>query len=208
MDPINHLRDSVTWPVLPVTPSLPVRKAIDLEPFNPPENSVDSYLEQASVFVGDDGGGRLCASALMHREVITISPEKTVIELEALLQRHRISGVPVTDPKTQELLGVVSQVDIARHLGKQSDFGSGAPGFYQSLWPQAITCLPSEGEVPVSAIMTPFVYFATEDASLLELLDLMLGNHIHRVVITRERRLVGVVTSMDLLQHMRSELQS
>ncbi len=104
-------------------------------------------------------------------------------------------------------MGVVSQVDIARHLGKPQPTIGGAPGYYQSFLPQTITCLPGESEAVVSEIMTPFVYFATEDASLLELLDVVLDNHIHRVVITRERKLVGVVTAMDLLEHMRKDLR-
>jgi CBS domain-containing protein len=210
-EPIDRLRDAVAWPVLPVTPVLPLRTVRDLEPFNPAESSPQpagaKTEEQRDSVEISEGARHSGASSLMRTNVITIGPERTILELEALLLKHQISGVPVCDASSGELLGVVSQVDIARHLGKpQATFGE-SPGYYQSLWPQTITCLPGESDALVSDIMTPFVHFATEDASLLELLDVLLDNHIHRVVITRDRMLVGVVTSMDLLEHMRQDLR-
>lgn len=215
MEPLSHLRDFVPWPVLPVTPPLPLRRPLDLEPFAQPEDpdstdregSQDAGSEQQDQFLLGDPAPPSGLSAVIRREVVTTAPDRTVAELEALLRGHRISGVPVTDPATQELLGVVSQVDIARHFG-QSESESESSGYHHSLWHQPLTCLPDEQETLVRDIMTPFVYFATEDVSLLELLDLMLDNHIHRVVITRDRRLVGVVTSTDLLEYMRGQLRA
>lgn len=216
MEPLAHLRDSVPWPVLPVTPALPARRLLDLEPFAQPED-LEGARQEGAQEVGSEQQDQVLLgdppppsglSAVIRREVVTIAPDRTVAELEALLRGHRISGVPVTDPTTQELLGVVSQVDIARHFGQSESGSDSSSGYHHSLWHQPLTCLPDEEQALVRDIMTPFVYFATEDVGLLELLDLMLDNHIHRVVITRERRLVGVVTSTDLLEYMRGQLRA
>lgn len=212
-NPIQGLGDSVAWPVLPLSPVAPVRKSRDLEPFHaryerttgvkkePP--CLDQQREEQEVESPYD---LPTVANLMCRRVLTISPDSTLLELETLLHKNHISGVPVTDPKTGELLGVVSQSDIARHLGLRSDATQGL-GYYQSSGLGPLTCLPNfEEEAIVADIMTPYVYFATEDSSLLEVLDLMLTHHIHRVVITKESRLVGVVSSMDLLACLRGAL--
>ncbi len=218
--PLDRLRDGVAWPVLPVTPPLPVRKTQDLEPFSPGarqqaaerENTGDEELlpERLDETFISEQAERSTLACVMTSEVVVIHPDQTVAELEALLHEHRISGAPVVDPKSGELLGVASQADVIRHFSEDSAEVPPAEsvGYHQTLWFDIFASpIPSDRKgTPVKSIMTPFVYFATETATIAEALDLMLEHRIHRVVVTRNRRLVGVVTSMDLLRHYRSQL--
>ncbi len=221
--PLERLRDGVAWPVLPVTAVLPVRKTQDLEPFTPgtERTASESLLVDKSeldapnltnsdqLFVSEQAERSTLASVMIS-EVVVAYPDQTVAELEALLHEHRISGVPVVDPKTGELLGVASQADVIRFFSERADTDhpSESVGYHQTLWFDLFaTPTPSDrGGTLVRSIMTPFVYFATETATVAEALDLMLEHRIHRVVVTRERRLVGVVTSMDLLREYRAQL--
>ncbi len=222
--PLGRLRDSVSWPVLPVTPPLPLRKTQDLEPFTVTEQAkaeparlqrreaTEAQRESLDGVSISDQAERSTLAALMTSEVVAISPEASVAQLEALLHEHRISGVPVVDPTSGELLGVASQADVIRHFcGPGTELTSsedGVTSYHQTLWFDLFaTPIPADRkETPVREIMTPYVYFATESATIEEALDLMLEHRIHRVVVTRERRLVGVVTSMDLLRSYRASL--
>ena len=57
----------------------------------------------------------LTAKDIMTPEVITVNENATVRELATLLLMNSISGAPVVN-EAGELVGVVSQTDIVRHL--------------------------------------------------------------------------------------------
>ncbi len=54
--------------------------------------------------------------------------------------------------------------------------------------------------------MTPAVYRADESAPFTEVIDIMLEAKIHRVIVTRADKAVGIVTTTDLIRHMRQLL--
>lgn len=202
MDPVEPIRDVMPWPVQPVIPVVPTRPLRDLEAWTASQD--ESALESQDHL---DLHRRSGIEGLIHRDVVVIESERTLPELEALLLQHHISGVPVVEAGTGELLGVVSQSDIVRHLSQRQPGPS--VGFHDTIWFDIMmpNLSPDSSQVRVKEIMTPYIHFATEDATVAEVLDLMLENHIHRVVITRQRRLVGVVTSLDLLRLYRRELE-
>ena len=47
--------------------------------------------------------------------------------------------------------------------------------------------------------MNPKIYSVKEDATVSEIASLMLKGHIHRLLVTREDRAVGIITTSDLL---------
>ena len=58
--------------------------------------------------------------------------------------------------------------------------------------------LDQEG-LRVGDIMNPKIYSVTEDATVSEVASLMLKGHLHRLLVTREDRAVGILTTSDLL---------
>ena len=48
--------------------------------------------------------------------------------------------------------------------------------------------------------MTPFVYRVEEDTPLKELAGVMVSGRIHRLFVTKEDKLVGVVSALDILK--------
>lgn len=138
--------------------------------------------------------GSLCC-----RQVLTVTPDTSLRDLARLFTERRISGAPVVDASDGRLLGLVSQADLAAHVaGRRGDHAE--PGYYQAVWYE-VDDHPEEGTV--ADIMTPYVFYATEDTPIPEVVDLMLDNDIHRVVVTRAGRRAGVITTMDLLRHLR-----
>ncbi|MQA82204.1 MAG: CBS domain-containing protein [Streptosporangiales bacterium] len=54
------------------------------------------------------------AAELMTAPAVTISPTRTVAEVAEVMRKHRVRRLPVTDPVSGRLLGVVSRSDLLR----------------------------------------------------------------------------------------------
>lgn len=111
-------------------------------------------------------------SELMSASVVTAQPHHSVEHVRKLLQNNRISAVPVVDSDMQPV-GVVSATDLSRDLKAGS---------------------------PVSGIMTGKVLTVAQydDASIAA--RVMRNHKIHRVVVTHEKQVVGMVSAFDLLK--------
>lgn len=130
----------------------------------------------------------MIAKDLMTRQVATLTPLTTIGEAARFLTDQRISGAPVVDARGN-ILGVVSQTDLVRHQsGKAPDGWPGEPSAVDG------------AEVPVVSVMTGAVVTCEEDTPLDEVARLMLDRRIHRVLVTRQGKLCGIVTAMDLLR--------
>lgn len=51
---------------------------------------------------------------VMSADVLSVDPEADVREIADLMIEHRIGAVPVVSPGTDELVGIVSYVDVLR----------------------------------------------------------------------------------------------
>lgn len=114
----------------------------------------------------------MLAKDIMHKRVISVGPSMTLKELAKLLSDRGITGAPVVSPDGK-VLGVVSQTDLVREKGEV---------------------------VSVEQVMTPWAVSFEEDTPVRELARQMVAKHIHRIIITKDGELCGIVTSMDLLR--------
>ena len=109
---------------------------------------------------------------LMSEAVLTAEPHQSVEHSRQLLDRNKISSVPVVDSDGKPV-GVVSTTDLAHDLKAGS---------------------------PIKAIMTEKVYVVPkyEDVSIAA--RVMRNHKIHHVVVTHEKKVVGVLSAFDLLK--------
>ena len=142
------------------------------------------------------------AKSVMTTDIVTVSPETTIVETARRMLIHHVSAVLVVDPDYQPL-GLVSEGDVMRHFGAQ----------FQSKRAQWLRML-AEGETlspeflaeirlnqqHVREIMHTAIISADEEASLAELADLMLKHGIKRVPILRDGVLVGIVSRADVVR--------
>ena len=142
---------------------------------------------------------------VMTPDVMTVADEMTTDELVRFLTEREISGAPVVDGQGR-LIGVVSMTDIGRHLAEPSDYmQAAAPDFYRdtaddvSLEDLGRRHL-EEPFVTVRDVMTPAVHQVPGDASVAEAARIMVEHHIHRLIVTRDKEPVGIITSIDLLR--------
>lgn len=126
---------------------------------------------------------------------MAVPPNLRLEELADLFMERKVSGFPVVEPANGELLGLVSQRDLLASVAE----GPGN-GFYHGVYEEFSSQF---GVLPggcVEDIMTPFVYFATPETDIREVIELMLNKSIHRVVVTENRKLKGLVTTSQLLR--------
>jgi CBS domain-containing protein len=109
---------------------------------------------------------------LMSATVVTAEPHQSIEHIRQLLERNNISSVPVVDSDGKPV-GIVSATDLAHDLKAGS---------------------------PISGIMTAKVFVVPkyEDASIAA--RVMRNHKIHHVVVTHEKKVVGMLSAFDLLK--------
>ena len=108
---------------------------------------------------------------LMTESVVTVGQTASLEEVRRLLQDHQIGAVPVVDQAGQPV-GVVSSTDLIQHAD---------PG------------------LPVGRVMTDRVFTVPKDEDVSIAARVMRNQGIHRVVVTHEKKVVGVLSAFDLL---------
>lgn len=143
---------------------------------------------------------------IMHPNVYCATVGMTVKELYLTLVGSGITGAPVLDDM-DHLVGVVSLTNIAASTSK--GIGSGQISDYYGRAHSKV----SESEVhaipaalKVGEIMSPRIHQVHYDTTVVEALELMLEERIHRVVVTHRGHVIGILTTGDLLRELRALL--
>lgn len=109
---------------------------------------------------------------LMTESVVTAQPHQSIEHVRKVVNNNRISSIPVVDSDDHPV-GIVSLTDLARDL---------KPGS------------------PVSSIMTERVYTIPQYNDASAAARLMRNQHIHHIVVTHEKKIVGMLSAFDLLK--------
>ena len=148
----------------------------------------------------------MTVSDVMQREILAVDAGWSLEDLADFLVDNSISGAPVV-AEDDELVGVVSLTDIVRQ-NRLQEHGSGAQDMHdvylfeldRQMGKDELRELHIQYETPVMVrdIMTPMIFSVSEDTSVQEVAETMLKGRIHRVFVTRENKLTGIVTALDL----------
>ena len=144
---------------------------------------------------------------LMAMDVVTTSPEATLKEVDELFNINAISGAPVLDEDV--LVGVISQSDVIRVLYDQQVAASEVSQYLQSPFPVALPSLAEIArertkivdrmiEMQVSDAMTGVPVTVSPDDDISVAAQAMVDARVHRVLVTRDGRLVGILSALDL----------
>jgi CBS domain-containing protein len=156
----------------------------------------------------------LTAKHVMNPHVISVPVDWTIEELAQFLIDKAITGAPVVDANGK-FVGVVSLTDIVRHdsLAELELRADEPHDYYMHGWedrlaPEDISSFHVE-EKPqayVRDIMTPLIFKVDESTSIQEIADTMIGGRVHRLLVTRAGKIIGIVTTMDLLKVIAAKL--
>lgn len=142
---------------------------------------------------------------IMTRNVHTVAPETPVNEIAKLLADHGVSGVPVIDPATKHVVGMVTEMEM---IERQAEFD--AP-FYATFLDAFVLIAERDGDEKLRRIlatradqlMERTVYAIREDASVEEVASLMFERKVNPVpVLSHEGELIGIVSRSDIVKLM------
>jgi IMP dehydrogenase len=109
---------------------------------------------------------------LMSKNVITAQPHQTVATIKEKMTRHKLNSIPVVS-SDNEPVGVVSASDIV---------------------------VVEKAGLPVSHIMSDRVYTVPGYDDVAAAARIMRNHKIHHLMVTRDKELVGIISSFDLLK--------
>jgi CBS domain-containing protein len=142
------------------------------------------------------------ASDIMTKNVLSVNEDTPVSELIRLFVEHKISSAPVMNGE-QKLVGIVTKTDIL--------------GFFLDIdldisVRNALKCVleiyaeeaedDAMQESIVRNIMTPDPVTAEVETTVKELARTMVEKNIHRIIITENGGIQGIVSTLDILYHV------
>jgi CBS domain-containing protein len=148
------------------------------------------------------------AKAVMTTPVISVDPSTSIRDAARLMLAHGISGLPVVSKEGRQLVGMVSEGDFLRRpeLGTEPA---------RSRW---LEWLSTEGSAAddyvrvhgrtVEDVMTRDVVTTRADATLEDVVGLMIKHRVKRLPVVEEGRLIGIVARSDLLRALLGRLSS
>ena len=148
----------------------------------------------------------IVAKDLMSSDVMTVPESLPVDDLADFFLDNEITGAPAVD-EDGTLVGVVSAVDIARARAEPSEeaWETLTPAYYDraedpQLGQNGIRIFHVGDETKrVRDIMNLQLHSVDENATVAEIAQSMLRNHIHRLLVIQDSKLVGVISTSDLL---------
>ncbi len=128
-------------------------------------------------------------SAIMTREVHTVSLDQELSDVVKILKKYKIRHIPVTDDN--EVVGIISRTDINRlTFGALLDNQDGVD--------EAILTMLS-----ISQVMTHKPRLVKTDSSVKDVAEIFTREEFHALPVTDgNNNLVGIVTTKDIIGYL------
>jgi len=138
---------------------------------------------------------RVSSGELMETRCASVAADTSVEALEVLFAELHVRAAAVVDAEGKPM-GIVSETDLLRFRREGSECEEAAP---EDLGPAFhVEPIPA---ATVAEIMTPVVHTLPEDAPVAYAFGLLGGGDLREVpIVTQEGRVVGMLTSTDLLR--------
>ena len=120
------------------------------------------------------------------KEIITIEPTAKIGDAMGLLVKHRISSLPVVDEEAS-VVGIISDRDIFREAFDDPD---------------------NYRDITVGERMTTEVIIGVPDDEISYIAGIMTNNRIRHVPIVDEGKLVGLISTGDVVKTQMDKLQT
>lgn len=137
---------------------------------------------------------------VMTTELFALAPDTSLETAARMFAQRHITGAPVVNAEG-ETVGVVSIADLVdpdRNRGNEE----GYPVYYRVTdgWAAPMGDATAVRDGRVDEVMTHSVVSTEHDNSIIDAAKIMLDAGIHRLLVTKEGDLVGLVSTTDLLR--------
>jgi predicted transcriptional regulator len=163
--------------------------------------------------LADDKRGQIMrasatAAEVMTREVKIVPQSMRLRDFIHFLAHHQVSGVPVVDD-AGKLAGVLSKTDIIRaqsHLEEKDRFSysfyeydpfAGQVGYFEEHNLKVL-------DMGLADLMIREVIAVLPQEPLSLVIQRLLGHRIHRVIVADEKKILGLISTLDILQGLAS----
>jgi len=154
-------------------------------------------------------GMQLTAQDIMKRGVRCVTLDMTMSDLERALIRDEVSGFPVVHEG--KLVGIVSRSDVVRQLCVEQSVAEVVSDYYRDSTGFAPTRAQSLHRISemvgesiehkcVKDFMVHQLITVAPTQPVEEVASLLVRNHIHRVPVVEDGRLLGIITTLDLVR--------
>ena len=117
---------------------------------------------------------------LSKRECFTLSELDTLKTASKKLQKHNVGAMPVLSKQNNEIIGIVSERDLARFIF-QDEFNN---------------------ELSITKIMTQQIITCNLDTSVTELMEIVTHKKIRHIPIVDGKKILGIVSVGDVINHI------
>lgn len=148
----------------------------------------------------------IVAKDLMSTDVLTVPDHLPIDELAEFFLDNEITGAPVAGDDGV-VIGVVSVVDLARVRTEppEETWEALTPTYYDRaedprIGKDGVRIFQIAGNTQrVRDIMNAQLHSVDENATVSEIANSMMRNHIHRLLVIENHKVVGVISTSDLL---------
>jgi CBS domain-containing protein len=154
---------------------------------------------------------KIKARNIMQSEVVQLNSDASIKSAIETFEDYSISGAPVVN-ETGELVGVLSDTDIVKieHLENDDIHVKRAEYYFNDPFDELDEPFFSQedyspealGQETVGDWMTPHVISVGPEAPLSEICAIMTRERIHRVFVVKEKKLLGVITTFDIVKKL------
>ena len=151
----------------------------------------------------------LTAKHVMNSKVLVAEPDWSINRLAEFFMENCISGAPV-QTSNGPLMGVVSLTDVVHNKTQAEKDREWPHDYYLHALERKYAReefagfqIETEPITTVRDIMTTMIFKVTENTPVQQVADMMIRNHIHRVVVLREEKVAGIISTPDMLKIVR-----
>ncbi|MBO6482924.1 MAG: CBS domain-containing protein, partial [Pelagibacteraceae bacterium] len=110
----------------------------------------------------------------------TLSEKDTLKTASEKLQKYNIGSMPVLSEQDKNVIGIISERDIARYISNDE----------------------FKNDLPVTKIMSKNIISCNLNTSVTELMEIITNNKIRHILIMEEKKLLGTVSIGDVVNHI------
>ncbi|ARU55274.1 CBS domain protein [Oleiphilus messinensis] len=144
------------------------------------------------------------AKDIMTPNIKSVPQTWTMQQFTRFLSDNEISGSPVVD-ENGEIVGIATLKDVA-----DFHFNSSSSEHEKRMTEEELKearrlrqfIFEEMQKVPVEVrdILTPIVFSVEETCPVREVAEKMMANHLHRIFVTKDEHVSGIITTYDLLK--------